>query len=505
MANESNKASDLGQGVRQKVRHSKVRTGCKTCKQRKVKCDEARPVCRRCITSKVRCDGYEPPKAWIFNPGSSHESAAKSRLRELVPYVEPPISAASGLGARNQSSSTIDPQFEDPAEHGICKSCCPLGDDRGCPTNPKDIFLLGNDVKSNKSLALCTLLQPSGSYRSAGEQYYLKYFLEVAASSVSRSAISSSFWKVVFPQVAWTVPATKDALLSTAITCRHITDYVESDKAAIELNPYGATLQNRAIRSLISDSPPLEAVLIACQGFWLTSMLYGDWARSLQHSYHALKLCAGIVDRRKHDFVVLQYSEWLARSCLGYFRATRGPCPVHPAAPGHQRPDLLVCDASCYIPEEVPREMRIADALCHLGPVAFALSDYRTALLSREVRHSQNDRVADLLEKSLVEVRKLEARWSNFDDLGLNQERMSEARLKVPFTHSPFTPVLRDLNDFIENDEKSGFSFAELELRLRVTMPNFGMSTDRQDPRAMAILKMKSTKAASPGKRTATT
>ncbi|GAB1319234.1 Transcriptional regulatory protein moc3 [Madurella fahalii] len=40
--------------------HSKVRTGCLTCKARKVKCDEAKPYCQRCIKSGRKCDGYRP-------------------------------------------------------------------------------------------------------------------------------------------------------------------------------------------------------------------------------------------------------------------------------------------------------------------------------------------------------------------------------------------------------------------------------------------------------------
>lgn len=38
--------------------HSKVRTGCRTCKIRRKKCDETRPACRRCTDSKRTCDGY---------------------------------------------------------------------------------------------------------------------------------------------------------------------------------------------------------------------------------------------------------------------------------------------------------------------------------------------------------------------------------------------------------------------------------------------------------------
>ncbi|KAK0763330.1 hypothetical protein N5P37_004317 [Trichoderma harzianum] len=42
--------------------HSKVRSGCGTCKRRKLKCDEGKPECERCVKSGIQCLGYGPPK-----------------------------------------------------------------------------------------------------------------------------------------------------------------------------------------------------------------------------------------------------------------------------------------------------------------------------------------------------------------------------------------------------------------------------------------------------------
>ncbi|KAL5089486.1 hypothetical protein Trisim1_005182 [Trichoderma cf. simile WF8] len=42
--------------------HSKVRSGCGTCKRRKLKCDEGKPECERCVKSGIECLGYGPPK-----------------------------------------------------------------------------------------------------------------------------------------------------------------------------------------------------------------------------------------------------------------------------------------------------------------------------------------------------------------------------------------------------------------------------------------------------------
>ena len=58
----------MEQRIRVKERHSKVRTGCSTCKQRHVKCDEKRPApCERCTKGGYKCGGYvDPPKPWFF-------------------------------------------------------------------------------------------------------------------------------------------------------------------------------------------------------------------------------------------------------------------------------------------------------------------------------------------------------------------------------------------------------------------------------------------------------
>ncbi|AEO58403.1 hypothetical protein MYCTH_2118798 [Thermothelomyces thermophilus ATCC 42464] len=53
--------------------HTKVRSGCLTCKKRKVKCDEAKPHYRCCTGSGRRCEGYRsdrttPPISAISVP-----------------------------------------------------------------------------------------------------------------------------------------------------------------------------------------------------------------------------------------------------------------------------------------------------------------------------------------------------------------------------------------------------------------------------------------------------
>ncbi len=164
------------------------------------------------------------------------------------------------------------------------------------------------------------------------------------------------------------------------------------------------------MRSLISDAPPIEAILMASQAFWMNAMLYGDWAKGLQYSYHALKLYASVKDPSKHDLVALKYSGGLAWCCLSYFRATRGPCPLHCSSWGHSESDLLACNAACFIPEDFPIEMRLADSLYHLRHVPSSLIDCQKAPNARRLQHSQHGHIAGLLETSLFETSILDCR-----------------------------------------------------------------------------------------------
>ena len=52
--------SDTPPQTRQRKRkvHTKVKSGCQTCKIRRKKCDETRPFCQRCTSTGRKCDGY---------------------------------------------------------------------------------------------------------------------------------------------------------------------------------------------------------------------------------------------------------------------------------------------------------------------------------------------------------------------------------------------------------------------------------------------------------------
>ncbi|KAF2158594.1 hypothetical protein M409DRAFT_30924 [Zasmidium cellare ATCC 36951] len=64
--------------VRKRAKHSKTRSGCRTCRQRHVKCDETRPVCNACSSSNRVCGGYD----FVPLPSASY------RPRRIVAAIE---------------------------------------------------------------------------------------------------------------------------------------------------------------------------------------------------------------------------------------------------------------------------------------------------------------------------------------------------------------------------------------------------------------------------------
>ncbi|KIX01827.1 uncharacterized protein Z518_09554 [Rhinocladiella mackenziei CBS 650.93] len=73
---QSIKSKSITKRGRVKRKHTKVTTGCLTCKSRHLKCDEGEPNCLKCTRSGRQCEGYVRRKAWIFKP--SHSSSTDS-------------------------------------------------------------------------------------------------------------------------------------------------------------------------------------------------------------------------------------------------------------------------------------------------------------------------------------------------------------------------------------------------------------------------------------------
>ena len=145
----------------------------------------------------------------------------------------------------------------------------------------------------------------------------------------------------------------------------------------------------------------------------------------------------------------------------------------------HPDTGLLGCEASCFTPEATTVELRVADAVFHLQEALARLESSVLLLESREEPHKQHARVLRLIKKQDREVRYLARVWADSEHFGLSSKLFAQVAAGVPITFSPFVPVHDILQDFIEKGEESEYTFGELELRMRVLLPNFMCATSQ--------------------------
>ena len=232
------------------------------------------------------------------------------------------------------------------------------------------------------------------------------------------------------------------------------------------------------MRALSQGNPSVHEVLNTSMAFWVCSMCIGNWDNCLQHLYHSLKIISGLKNPSSHDQMLLRYQAAVAKMGLLYFRTTRGPCKTHGSG------DFLSCDAECFKPENKPLAHRMADSLHHLKAALPTFEMCMDLLQTRLEPHSHQSELEGMLEKQVSEVRFLIACFSNIEHYSVTQGEWEAALEHTPYTASPFDPILSDLIRYIVNDQYStGLAFQELELRVRVTIPNMLAATSRGNSR----------------------
>ncbi|RMD40107.1 hypothetical protein DV735_g5026, partial [Chaetothyriales sp. CBS 134920] len=305
-------------------------------------------------------------------------------------------------------------------------------------------------------------LQPSGIYKTEEEQALLKYFLQAGAPALARSNISVAFWQEKFPRIAYQNEGVKAALMLCALNLRSGYNHIRLQIPVTGLNPQAVAYENQVIKGLVQATPSIESILIASCALWMASLTVGEWAKALQHCFHALRIIEGLQDRSKCDPLVLRFTETLSRSALGYFRLTRGPCQ----------------------PTSV--ELRLADTLYHLSKALASLDHFQRRLESRRQQHKDHDSLLELVHRQQREIRYLSRRWSDISHTGVDPELFKASAGAVPITLSPFTQVYTMMADLIEHDEQSRFTYKEVELHMRMMLTNFMAASCQNHPVLLA-------------------
>ena len=232
--------SSLGSNSEKKERqrswHQKVRTGCKTCKQRKVRCDENKPECLRCRKAGFACGGYAPPKQWIFE--------------------------ASDSSSQPSSTSTA------------ATSPAPAG--------------------STTSEDLIRSPPPSGDAISTVELRALQFFSERTSHILATFAPSAGyFWKNIVPRLSQTNATVRSALI--AVSSLHESKHYRQSEYASALSTHvHAKHYAKTISALTKKDrpPPPEVVLITCFIFIACEnlKLVGTAPAELMHVQSGLKV-----------------------------------------------------------------------------------------------------------------------------------------------------------------------------------------------------------------------
>lgn len=444
-------------GPRVRTFAHKSRAGCITCKRRHVRCGQERPACKRCQLANRECEGYgETVKdSSTFATTSTHGASTPSTSTHEsgTPWDDSFVLDPNGLSQGKTHQLVI--------RRSRCNDC-------GYEHTP---------LSTCPSETVSHITQPSSSpYRRDNEQYLFKFFVEVAAASVSRSDISAQFWLGSFPQVAYSNQSVRDCLLAVSAAFHEASDKIfnnDSRGSALSCLAY----ETRAMQALSRGQPTTYEVLNTSMAFWVTSMVVGDWGLSLQHLYHCLKIVTGGVDTSHLEPTQLRYMTALAVIGLQYFRTTRGTCKLHGAG------EFLACEASCYTPENVPFPERVADALYHLRNALPVFELCLELLRGRTVPHSREVTIDNILQKQIREIRFLSSAWADTERMKLSADRWRVAQSKAPFTASPFEVTLANLIRYIVNDQHStDINFLQLELQTRVAIPHLVASTSRGNP-----------------------
>lgn len=295
----------------------------------------------------------------------------------------------------------------------------------------------------------------------------------MVGAAVSRSNISAYYWLGAFPQIAYESTPVRDTLLAAAAAFHQASgDVFVRQNPAVGIS--SLIYEGRALRALSQGQPSVHEMLNTSMAFWVCQMCVGNWENSLQHLYHSLKIISGLNTPSSHDQMLLRYQAALAKIGLLYFRTTRGPCKKH--GPG----DFLSCDAECFKPEDKPLAHRMADSLHHLRAALPTFEMCLDLLQTRMEPHSHQSELEAMLDKQIGEVKYLAASFSNIKQYNVTQDAWDDALKHTPYTASPFDGILSDLIRYLVNDQYStGLAFQELELRVRVTIPNMLAATSR--------------------------
>ena len=323
---------------RKKKHHAKSRLGCLSCKRRRLKCDETRPACQRCVKDFGICEGYDPPRAWVFEPIVDHAAPAIG----CVSTVSPSSSSSATSSSRKDSSDGSSQSSTSPAsadsstatselDHTRQKRWAPKSK-RGCATckkrrvkcdegrpscsrcltservceytgspeetysttkNPLQLLHRKNGPMGNADHASSIVHVNNTPYKTQAEY---QTFVHWQGRTESCMVISRSFGNFnilggALPQAAWSYDCLKHALLSAASVTASIEQFSLGEFNERQAVVEAVRQSNLAISTIFDEKPPPEVTVLVAFVFWFMEAWIGAWGRAVMHLASAARMC----------------------------------------------------------------------------------------------------------------------------------------------------------------------------------------------------------------------
>ncbi|KIV83731.1 hypothetical protein PV11_05730 [Exophiala sideris] len=227
--NEEDEIEHSEANPRVKRMHSKVRSGCTTCKTRRIKCDEGKPICQRCLQSHRKCLGYNIPKARLF------EASKPGR----------PVLALRSKNAFNPGCqlSTKQP----PLDHLSLRLTRQVH------------VLFGNKYEEQRSL---------------------DFWLSTTGPTMANIGPDYTFWNTLIPQMAWEYPVCRHLLVAMALLDEELGVFRTGIRS--ELSPVAISHYYKAIKMMtLSSQSDAPAMTVASLMAWVYEALQGNYPASL--------------------------------------------------------------------------------------------------------------------------------------------------------------------------------------------------------------------------------
>lgn len=276
----------------------------------------------------------------------------------------------------------------------------------------------------------------------------------MTAVCVGRSRSSPHFWKTLVPQAAYTYPCLRHALLATAIAQESLINGESATvgRATSELQVFSHT--SRAIRSLLTESVPVDVILLTSATLGIMDIFNGRWDSACTHVTAGAKLAKQARLDRNSDPYISFYCEAFASAL---------PLILKQAQNGKNR-----------CPPEKNSIVQLNEAVQSLELARISFENVMPKVQSRE--GEERDRITYVLKNAETETTWLIERWHALLRKEADRTSPPDEELKVNLhrVESPFSTIITELNVYL--DHGGVFDIAKFEVAMERTMPFYSFA-----------------------------